>query len=323
MKMLPPLLALLLTPLLMAPSCNPPPPGANAYCNGNDYSISNNIEYGYETDGVTGAFSAILNGDPSDDPRSTVQVTFGQAYCTGVVLTPTVVLTAGHCGYAPTTMHTVKVFERGQSVSTAMAQGEPRTVSQATGLPPTKPGEPTFAFNTGGLAAADGALVLVAQVTDVSHTVHPDYLKYVNTGNLEDRKADMMILHLASALPDTVTPVKAFYDPAKAATFCNGLISQGFGQHETSGLDLRETKYVITNTSDPKYLTSRASDIPQGQESGRICFGDSGGPLYADVAGVPELAGITTTTMSQDCLVGGTHVNVDYPAFHAWIEAQI
>jgi hypothetical protein len=109
--------------------------------------------------------------------------------------------------------------------------------------------------------------------------------------------------------------VAGFYDQ-KHAAFCNGLVAQGYGKHEGSGLDLRETNYIITLVSE-KLLTSRATALPPGEKSGRICFGDSGGPLYADVGGVPQLAGITTTTMSYDCLSGGNHVRVS--RFLDWI----
>jgi hypothetical protein len=277
MKRLIPLLALCSLLLLGADDCNVPDPDAppvSPYCYGNDYSILNNIEYGYERDGISGGIAAILQGDPSGDMRSTVQVLFGQSYCTGVLLNPTTVLTAGHCGYAPQTVHTIRAYKR---------EGD--------------------------------SLVVAEQVVEESHTVHPDYLEYTRTGDQEKRKADLMIVKLQAPI-ETIPPLSRIYDPT-FAKFCNGLVAQGFGRHEGSFRDIRETQYVITSTQHPKYLTSRAADVPDDEKSGRICFGDSGGPLYADVGGVPQLAGITTTTMSSDCLVGGNHVNAKY--FEAWI----
>ncbi len=53
-----------------------------------------------------------------------------------------------------------------------------------------------------------------------------------------------------------------------------------------------------------------------------ICFGDSGGPLYAVLGGgldSVQVAGITSTTMSQDCLIGSTHVKLSAPVHKTWI----
>jgi secreted trypsin-like serine protease len=138
--------------------------------------------------------------------------------------------------------------------------------------------------------------------------VHPDYVKYTQTGGAENRKADLMLLYMDTPLPPPY--VSTIYSSANAAA-CKGLVAQGYGKWEQPELDLRETKYVITQETQ-KLLNSMAAP-----DSGKVCFGDSGGPLYADVGGLPQLAGITSTTMSSDCLVGGSHVNVNY--FKDWV----
>jgi hypothetical protein len=307
---------------LMGQSCDPKPPDpddpkpVSAYCHGNDYSVMSNVEFGYEQDGVMGGLSAILMGDPSDTVLATVQVTFGGAYCTGVALGPKLVLTAGHCGYAPTTAHTVKVYERDGAPTEAPAlEPDLRLASTATGLPTNDKEEETFAFNASVIDAA-GGLKLVYSSVAASHVVHPDYMEYTRTNDFEARKSDLMLLHLSEPLPDELLVVAGPYHTG-FAKFCNGLAAQGYGRHEGTGLDLRETKYIITKELQ-KHLRSRASDLPPGEDSGRICFGDSGGPLYADVGGVVYLAGITTTTMSQDCMAGGSHVRVSF-YWDTWI----
>ena len=258
----------------------PPPDPVSEYCYGNDYSVLQaalHQDAKGEEVGLFGGKESILHGDPSTDPRATVYVAFGSSYCTGVALSPTIVLTAGHCGYGSDTAHAVYTFSRDQS----------------------------------------GALHTDQRFGVKKHVVHPDYLKYVYSGNrdMEARKADLMLLFLEEPLPDSYLRVAGFYD-SKFAKFCRGMVAQGFGRHETPGRDLRETKYVITQVTD-KYLISRAAEVPPGEEAGRICFGDSGGPLYADVGGVPYLAGVTTTTMSSDCERGGTHVRLT--PFIDWI----
>lgn len=272
MKKLLPLLGLL---LLTAQDCEQPEPGpdpVSQYCSGNDYTIS-----GYFTSiarDVQGAWDSILMGEPSADRRATVRVRFGEAYCSGVVLGPRTVLTAGHCGYAADTTHNIHLGGWGS--------------------------EP---------------------YREVKHVVHPDYLDYVYGGNrdLEKRKADLMLVFVDRDLPEPYVGLD-FYTPG-LSRFCAGLVAQGWGRWEGDTLSLRETRYIITDATDPKYLISRAYQLPDGEDSGRICFGDSGGPLYADVNGVPTLAGITTTTMSSDCLAGGTHVNAAH--FSDWVVDEI
>lgn len=315
------LASLLFALVLTGQACDPKPPpeGGNAYCAGNDYSIVDGIPYGWDQDGIGGAYSAIKNGSPSGDRRSTVQVTFGSAYCSGVILDAHTVLTAGHCGYAATTAHTVKVLEPTGAATFGAGVIEPdiQRASQRTGLPTDDPSELVFEFNAAGLEPAGDALAVTATFSVATHTVHPDYMKYVNSGNinLEARKADLMVLHVDEALPGPYVGY-AFYEPGLAPV-CQGLVAQGLGRWEGSGLSLREGRYVITTQTD-KYLISRTESTET-----KICFGDSGGPLYADVAGVPQLAGVVSTTMSLDCLIGGTHVNVAYPPFHAWILATV
>ncbi len=319
------LLALVLA-LMGQDSCDettppgPEPPKVSDFCHANDFGVLNNVSFGYEQDGVMGGLAAILNGNPSDTPRGTVQVTFGGAYCTGVALGPKVVLTAGHCGYAPTTSHTVKVYRREFMPHMDGPVTQPvvmKEASTATGLP-AKEGEESFAYNAAVFEALDGGPIeLVYSSVATKHVVHSDYLEYTQTGNYEKRKSDLMLLFLDEPLPEASLIVAGVYSKSMAE-YCNGCLAQGYGRWEGDYLDLRESEYVVTSTSDPKLLTSVANQVPPGEDHGPICFGDSGGPLYCDVGGVVYLAGVTSTTMSSDCLVGGNHVNVAY-FWEQWI----
>ena len=202
------LLLLMLAFTLMGQDCETPTPPdgeGSAYCAGNDYSILDGVPYGWEQDGVAGAYSAILNGIPSGDRRSTVQVKFGRSYCSGGILDAHTVLTAAHCGYGESTSHVVY-------------------------LPEPIPGS-DFVDLGHGYAVTE-------------HTPHPEYMEYVRTGDSEARKADLMVLHVSETLPGPHVGW-SFYEPGLAPV-CSGLVAQGLGRWEGSGLSLRETRYIIS-----------------------------------------------------------------------------
>lgn len=304
MKRLP--LAVLAFLLLGAQDCDAPDPNpGNSFCAENEYSILGHVRNAAaELEGgvrVGKSINTILRGDPSTNRRSTVRVHFGGSYCSGVALGPRVVLSAGHCGYAETTDHDVQLGNYGSKVYEVER-----------------------------------------------HIPHPDYLRWKASGDTdhEARKGDLMILIMDEDVPGPYP--RGFYDKNDPVQykFCRGAVAQGWGQHETlcvggdearkicetsddcpggvcshGGIDLRETKYIVTQSSDPKALRLIARHLGDDDESGFICFGDSGGPLYVDVNGEVFLAGITTTTFHNDppCEGGGTHVNVTYPAFLQWI----
>ena len=329
-------LATLLFVLLGGPTCEPSPPPppppppkppVSTFCHNNEFSAWQAAKAIPTTGEVGAGIEAILRGEPSTDIRSTVFVSFGGAYCTGTALSRDIVLSAGHCGYAATTLHDIRVYKRETAPPTGdFAEQEVAFASTATGERVETPAKMTdaflrdhFAFDAGVLDAVEGGLVRTATIRATRHIVHPDYMKYLNSGNtdLEGRKADLMLLKLSTPLPDDVEPVMGVYNEAWAK-LCSGMKIQGFGRHEGSTLDLREAPYVVTNVYE-KLISSRSALVPVGELSGLICFGDSGGPGYCEVGGVVYLCGVTTTTMSQDCLAGGTHVKVHH-FWDAWVK---
>ena len=101
--------------LLMAQDCETPPPPANEYCSGAVMRPEPGVLDSL-MEGVGGVWNTIIGGTPSTDRRATVKVLFGSAYCTGTVIGKRTVLTAGHCGYASATTHTI-LIEDGQRIA--------------------------------------------------------------------------------------------------------------------------------------------------------------------------------------------------------------
>lgn len=152
----------------------------------------------------------------------------------------------------------------------------------------------------------------VSPIMSVGHIVHPDYWKWLSNGDMAARQADLMLVFFEDEIPPPYIGANIY--SSNYAKFCEGLTAQGWGKNEDATLDLRESDYLVLSEGERALQTGQA--YPGG-----ICFGDSGGPLYANVQGQPHLAGITSTTNSLDCLKGSTHIKVSN--YWPWIEANL
>jgi len=272
----------------MAQDCEQPKPPGNFYCSG---AVELPEPTGLDAlmvdllTGIDHVWDTIVGGTPSTDRRSTVFVSIvGVGYCSGVIIGPHTILTAGHCNNG-TTDNNYRIY-------------------------------------------LDRNLPNYYQVT--GHLIHPDYFEYqkdpANSPFLGF--SDLMLLYVNETLPEPYTD--GFYSKAETIQ-CSGLVAQGWGKTEATtdpgyvpcpdgkSSCLRETPYTVFLETDTSIKTK---GIP-GDKQGFICFGDSGGPLYAikHNPDMVELAGITSTTASTDCKVSSTHVKVSN--FVPWIVANI
>ena len=133
---------------------------------------------------------------------------------------------------------------------------------------------------------------------------HPGY-----SGNFPYN--DLLLMTFSQDLPGPIVDV--FYDAGTDG--CTELIAQGWGEDNIAGpIQLNESKYSVVKEGAMVLHTKQINP-------GGICFGDSGGPLYAVVNGELQLAGVTSTTYSQDCMIGGDHVNLRF--YRPWLGANI
>jgi len=144
------------------------------------------------------------------------------------------------------------------------------------------------------------------QRIEASHVIpHPNY-----SGDYPYN--DLMLLWFEQDLPGPIVDTVYTSDLSES---CTQLIAQGLGKSEfDEPPTLRESTYTVPREDEMVLHTKQAS-------WGGICFGDSGGPLYAVVNGELQIAGVTSTTYTRDCLKGGDHVNLRF--FKPWLEANI
>ena len=123
---------------------------------------------------------------------------------------------------------------------------------------------------------------------------------------------DLMLLYFdENTLPEPYVSTVYSHDSSDS---CEMLIAQGWGKNEDGTRDLRESRYAVINEMTKTLYTKQLTP-------GGICYGDSGGPLYALVDGELQLAGVTSVTYSNDCMIGSGHVNLAY--YKTWLESNI
>ncbi len=214
--------------------------------------------------------SAVVGGTdaaPGEFP-SVAEITFGTFGCTGTLIDPTHVLSAGHCGN-PTSL----VF------------------AAPVGWPPQ-----LIDVYIGSNKTGDGENVPVSRVT-----ITPEYFGLFNS------RHDLSILTLSRPSVHAATQVAAgsersIWDPGVLATIAGwGVTEEGGDAPDT----LQKAQVPITTD---EYCESRYSDedgwdfdpetmVCAGYPEGGVdtCQGDSGGPLFADAAaGVRRVVGVTS-----------------------------
>lgn len=216
----------------------------------------------------------IIGGEPSTGATDEAVVALtiaGQVYCTGTLVAPRLVVTAGHCVDASNGPLTdVRVFFG---------------ATLASGGSPSLPG--------GG-----GQGVFIPVVGGGPHPQFDD-TTYDN---------DIGVLRLAMDGPATVASLPA--DPPSPLTVGLPLRLVGYGVTTAADRDSRASaglrRTVATTVTGVDVRT-----IAYGTSSENTCYGDSGGPSFAvDEVGVERLVGVTSTG-DADCSVFGVNTRVD------------
>ena len=248
--------------------------------------------------------SAVIGGSdaaPGEFP-SVAEIQFGAPGvvwfgCTGTLIDPTHVLSAGHC--ASITKNAL--------------------VSSPASWPPQ-----SIAVWIGSNKAGEGEEATVSSVT-----IPPDYL------GLTDRN-DLSILELSE--PATLEPTqvaagseRSIWDPGTLATIAGWGVTE---EDAEEGPDTLQTAQVPITTDDycaDAYSADEGWDfdpetmVCAGYPEGGIdtCYGDSGGPLFADAAaGVRRVVGVTS--FGNGCAepgYPGVYARVADTKLRTWVES--
>lgn len=261
--------------------CEPQPePQPEGFCPGQEGAVQSVVRR------VEGMWNTIIGGQPAENRYSTVYVVaVNQGACTGTVLTPHTVLTAGHC-----------IGDGAHRIYLEPGTGVPYFTASAT-------------------------------------LIHPGYYRWSTyRGEPHD---DLALVYVdGQTLPPPY--VEGLYQSGNPN--CESLLSQGWGQTDRSDapppedyerLPCPEGKTKCLQESSIYVLREKATDLDtQIPHWGGICFGDSGGPIYAKMSdGRMLVAGVTSTTTAANCVgynstrAYSTHVNLT--AYRDWIDANV
>ena len=199
--------------------------------------------------------------------------------CTGTLISPTVVLTAGHCTFGT---DSAQFFLQDTMPSTYPYSGG------ITGTPYTYPLYDPNAFYTNDV----GVVVLDKRVRDVS-----TYGVLADVGTVDEMLAESS-QQLLTIVGYGLQGVKPIYSAERTRY-------QG-------------TVVLIDATSSLAGTYSfRYTATPAPKHSGGGCFGDSGGPVF--IEGTNIILGVTSYVLNSNCKGTGGAFRVDQQAVQDWI----
>jgi secreted trypsin-like serine protease len=236
--------------------------------------------------------SAVVGGNdasPGEYP-SVAEITFGPFLCTGTLVTPNWVLTAGHCS----------------------------NITAGTVASPASWPTPLISVRVGGVTQSDGERLGVSRVV-----MHPDYL--LTSGY----DISLLQLSSSSTMAPTQVAgagERSIWSAGTMETIVGwGVTSEGGSQPDR----LQEAQVPITTDSycagaysdfDPQTMV--CAGFPQGGVD--TCQGDSGGPMFGrGSTGALRIVG--TTSFGEGCArpgKPGVYGRVGDDTLRPWIEAN-
>ncbi len=247
--------------------------------------------------------SGIINGESVADgdevAPGTVNLYFSfpnsttlRNFCTGTIISKTVILTAAHCFIAPSESLKISVDEFKKHV--------------------------LIGFGTNVVASADDTSVVLIPLGDV--TVNADY----KTSDLQEAGKgsplyDMSVIKLSKEIPPQAKIIPLLEDATQLVEGTS-LTLVGFGLTQAgktavTATHLNKTTVKIAATINPTQFVYITEDRHSA------CSGDSGGPAYIrDADGKLFVAGVTSWG-DETCEKFGVYTSV--PAMLDWIKAQM
>lgn len=260
---------------------------------------------------------AITGGQPDGDAHPNVGLVLfysddgdvnARFRCTGTLVTPTVILTAGHC-----TQGTV-----GKTLVTFSS-----TIAEQ---PPS--GLPRAADDTGSGESQVGYTSVPAGYSGGTAHTHPDYSDFTDVRNWND----VGVVKLDAPVPSNVATPAALAPTNYLASFGQPLLNKTVFTLVGYGTEVRKPDAGPQKPTPQSYPLLRRVTTSQGQKltdqlvqmngnpsnviaGGGTCFGDSGGPAFLNGYQVT----VTSYGYTDNCRYIGGYQRVDIPVVQNWL----
>lgn len=247
------------------------------------------------------------NSQPDSTPYTCIVVLFSDAartqpisYGTGVLISPTVVVTAGHCiiGGAAVSVcfdqhPTVTVTQTGMTYSTS----EPIYNGTAIAYPPYVASILASAKPNQVLQTSDVAIIqLDTPVKEV--TTYPN----LPAADLADTlKVGTPLTVIGYGVQEQIHPKNTWVESFQRSSATVNLLSTNFQGND-------------------KYLKCSANSA---QDKGGIAYGDSGGPTIYTVNGQSILLAVNAYVNNANCAGVTYHTRIDNPLVLSWISGYL
>ena len=256
----------------------------------------------------SGAASAITGGEPDGNRHPNVGLILfysadGRFRCSATLVTPTVLLTAGHCTFG-TVGKTLVDFR--SVVALQPPTGYPVAASPATGY-------------TQAEIEAAGFL------SGTAYT-HPDYSDFTDLDNWNDVGVIVLDRPVTGIAPATVAPLDYLQRYAQPKLNKTIFTSVGYGtevRKPVSGPQkpVAESYPLLRRVADqpgqkltPQILQLNGN-INDTRGTGGTCFGDSGGPTFLN----GYVVTVTSYGYTDNCRYLGGYQRVDIAGVQTWL----
>ena len=228
--------------------------------------------------------------------------------CTGTLVTPTVVLTAGHCTEG-TVGKTLVTF------ASTIAEQPPSNLPRAADDPGTSESETGYTAVPAGYAGG------------TAHT-HPEYSDFTDVRNWND----VGVITLDAPVPGSVATPARLAPRNYLAAFAPPVLSKTNFTLVGYGTEVRKPDTGPQKPVPQGYPLLRRVTTSQGQKltaqlvqmngnpsnvlaGGGTCFGDSGGPAFLNGYAVT----VTSYGLTDNCRYIGGYQRVDIPVVQNWL----
>jgi Trypsin len=255
-----------------------------------------------------GPAAAITGGEPDGDLHPNVGLILfysqdGRFRCTATLVTPTVLLTAGHCtdgtvGKTLVDFRSVVALEppNGYPVAADPAAGYTQAEIEAAGF-----------------------------LSGTAHT-HPDYSGFTDTSNWNDAGVIVLDRPVTSIVPAALAPQDYL------AAYAQPLLNQTLFTSVGYGTEVRKPDSGPQKPQPMSYPLIRRYTVQPGQKltdqilqlngnpndirgTGGTCFGDSGGPTFLN----GYVVTVTSYSYTQNCRYLGGYQRVDIGVVQNWL----